>query len=51
MDTKTLQAFLAKTHDAIIATNQPGKGPQLSPVWFVWDGESFFFGTQKTTAK
>jgi PPOX class probable F420-dependent enzyme len=51
MDAEALQAFLAKPHDAIIATNRPGKGAQLSPVWFLWDGESFFFGTQKATAK
>jgi PPOX class probable F420-dependent enzyme len=51
MDAEALQAFLAKPHDAIISTNRPGKGSQLSPVWFVWDGESFFFTTQKTAAK
>src|SRR5207245_1845140 len=51
MDAETLQAFLAKPHDAIIAMNRPGKGAQLSPIWFVLDGESFFFGTQKATAK
>lgn len=51
MDTEALRAFLAKPHDAIIATNRPGKGPQLSPVWFLWDGETFFFSTQKVTAK
>jgi PPOX class probable F420-dependent enzyme len=51
MDTEALQAFLAKPNDAIIATNRPGKGAQLSPVWFLWDGETFFFSTQKATAK
>src|SRR5437016_1755523 len=51
MDAEALQAFLAKPHDAIIATNRQGKGSQLSPVWFVWDGESFYFSTQKATAK
>lgn len=51
MDKEALQAFLAKPNDAIVATNRPGKGSQLSPVWFLWDGESFFFSTQKATAK
>jgi PPOX class probable F420-dependent enzyme len=51
MDAEALQAFLAKPNDAIISTNRPGKGSQLSPVWFLWDGESFFFSTQKATAK
>jgi len=40
MDRDALQAFLAQPHDAIISTNRVGKGSQLSPVWFVWDGES-----------
>lgn len=51
MDQKTLQAFLAQPHEAIIATNRVEKGPQLSPVWFVWDGEAFLFSTQKTSVK
>ncbi|HSS98625.1 MAG TPA: TIGR03618 family F420-dependent PPOX class oxidoreductase [Terriglobales bacterium] len=51
MDTEAIQAFLAQPHDAVIATNRPGKAPQLSTVWVLWDGESFVFTTEKTTAK
>jgi len=51
MDTAAMQAFLAKPHDAVIATNRPGKSPQISTVWILWDGESFLFTTEKTTAK
>jgi len=51
MDAEALQAFLAQPHDAIISTNRVGKGSQLSPVWFVWDGESFLFSTQKASVK
>jgi PPOX class probable F420-dependent enzyme len=51
MDTEALQAFLAKPYDAIIATNRVGKGSQLNPVWFLWDGESFLFSTQKASVK
>ena len=51
MDAEALQAFLAKPYDAIISTNRVGKGSQLTPVWFVWDGESFLFFTQKTSVK
>jgi len=51
MDRDALQAFLAQPHDAIISTNRVGKGSQLSPVWFVWDGASFLFGTQKASVK
>ena len=51
MDPHAFQAFLAQPHDAIISTNRVGKGSQLSPVWFLWDGESFLFGTQKASVK
>ena len=51
MDRDALHAFLAQPHDAIISTNRVGKGSQLSPVWFLWDGESFLFGTQKASVK
>jgi PPOX class probable F420-dependent enzyme len=51
MNESALQAFLAQPHDAIISTNRVGKGSQLSPVWLVWDGESFLFGTQKASVK
>lgn len=51
MDAEALQACLAKPNEAIVATNRPGKGSQLSPVWFLWDGEAFLFTTQKSTAK
>lgn len=51
MDRDALQAFLTQPHDAIIATNRVGKGSQLSPVWFFWDGESFLFSTQKASVK
>lgn len=51
MDAEALQAFLTKPHDAIISTNRAGKGSQLNPVWFLWDGESFLFSTQKASVK
>lgn len=51
MDAEALHTFLAQPHDAIISTNRVGKGSQLSPVWFVWDGESFLFSTQKASVK
>ncbi|HEU5378860.1 MAG TPA: pyridoxamine 5'-phosphate oxidase family protein, partial [Ktedonobacteraceae bacterium] len=51
MDAEALQAFLAQPHDAIISTNRAGKGSQLNPVWFVWDGEAFLFSTQKASVK
>ena len=51
MNAEALQAFLAQPHDAIVSTNRVGKGPQLTPVWFLWDGESFLFSTRKASVK
>ncbi len=51
MDAEALQAFLTKPLDAIISANRVGKGSQLAPVWFVWDGEAFLFFTQKASVK
>jgi len=42
---------LLSKHDAIISTNRVGKGSQLNPVWFLWDGESFLFSTRKASVK
>jgi nitroimidazol reductase NimA-like FMN-containing flavoprotein (pyridoxamine 5'-phosphate oxidase superfamily) len=51
MNTEEINAFLAKPNDAIIAINRSGKGAQLAPVWFFWDGEAFYFSTDKQSAK
>lgn len=51
MDTEALHAFLAQPHDGIVSTNRAGKGPQLTPVWFVWNGEFFLFSTRKASVK
>jgi PPOX class probable F420-dependent enzyme len=51
MDAHALYAFLAQPYEAIIATNRRGKGSQLSPIWFVWDGTSFLFATQTASVK
>ena len=51
MEAAACQAFLAQPHEAIISTNRVGKGSQLTPVWFVWDGESFLCSTPKASVK
>jgi PPOX class probable F420-dependent enzyme len=51
MNKEALRTFLAKPIDAIIAVNRAGKGAQLTPVWFLWDGEAFYFTTGKASAK
>jgi PPOX class probable F420-dependent enzyme len=37
--------------DAILAVNRPTGGPQLTPVWFVWDGEAFWLSIRNQSAK
>ena len=43
--------FLARGRNAIVATNRPDGGPQLSPNWYLWDGERFLISTAAWTAK
>ena len=44
-------AFLRTTAHAIIATIQPDGQPQLTPNWFLWDGERFWISTLDWTVK
>ena len=37
--------------NAIVATNRANAGPQLSPNWYLWDGERFLISTADGTAK
>jgi PPOX class probable F420-dependent enzyme len=37
--------------DAILAVNRPEGGPQLTPVWFIWDGEAFWLSIRNHSAK
>ena len=43
--------LLVERNNAIVAINRPGKGAQLTPVWFLWDGETFCFRIARSTAK
>ncbi len=51
MTTEEMHALLSKTNNAIIGVNRTHGGPQLTPVWFAWDGTSFFFTTTKDRVK
>lgn len=42
---------LAKPLNAIVAVSRRAGGPQLTPVWFYWDGEAFFFSTTRSREK
>ena len=43
--------FLRRGRNAIVATNRMGAGPQLTPNWYLWDGERFLISTADGTAK
>jgi PPOX class probable F420-dependent enzyme len=43
--------LLALRNNAIVAINRPSNGPQLTPVWYLWDGDAFYFRIGKSTAK
>ena len=51
MTGEELNSFLSQKHNAIIGVNRPGKSPQLTPVWYSWDGEAFLFSTARDRAK
>ena len=41
----------ATLRDAVLAVNRAEGGPQLTPVWFIWDGAAFWFSIRKHSAK
>jgi PPOX class probable F420-dependent enzyme len=46
-----IQALLSQANNAIVGVNRADGGPQLTPVWYAWDGNAFYFTTTKTRAK
>jgi PPOX class probable F420-dependent enzyme len=46
-----ITALLVKTNRAIVGVNRACGGPQLTPVWYFWDGETFRFTTTTDRAK
>jgi PPOX class probable F420-dependent enzyme len=51
MTSEEMQALLSAPNNAIIGVNRAEGGPQLTPVWYAWDGTSFYFTTTKDRAK
>jgi PPOX class probable F420-dependent enzyme len=49
--TPEIDATLAKPLHAVVGSNRPGRPPQLSVVWFEWDGRTFRFSTLRSRAK
>ena len=44
-------ALLAQPKPAIIGVNRAQGAPQLTAVWYFWDGKDFYFSTVKDRAK
>lgn len=51
MTPEEMNTILSKANNAIIGVNRANGGPQLTPVWYVWDGASFSFSTTKDRVK
>jgi PPOX class probable F420-dependent enzyme len=45
------EQFLGTEPNAIVATIQPDGQPQLTPNWYLWDGEAFWVSTVGWTVK
>jgi PPOX class probable F420-dependent enzyme len=43
--------FLEHGRNAIVATNRRNAGPNMSPFWYLWDGEYFLISTSDGVAK
>ena len=50
-DKRTVESFLAESRNATMATIRANGTPQLTPVWFVWDGEQFIISITTERAK
>ena len=51
MTSEEMQKVLSKANNAVVGVNRAEGGPQLTPVWYTWDGTSFFFSTTKDRIK
>ena len=49
--TEAQQTFLRERPHAIVATIMADGRPQLTPNWFLWDGERFWVSTLEWTVK
>ena len=46
-----IDAFLDERHTLVLATLRRDGTPQLTTVWYRWDGEAFWISTNRTRAK
>ncbi|HYN94966.1 MAG TPA: PPOX class F420-dependent oxidoreductase [Pilimelia sp.] len=46
-----VERLLSSAAHAVVGVNRADQPPQLSVVWFLWDGETFRFSTTRSRAK
>ena len=46
-----IDAFLDERHTLVLATLRRDGTPQLTTVWYRWDGEAFWISTNRARAK
>lgn len=46
-----IEAFLAEPRNAMVAAIRRDGRPQVTPNWFLWDGERFYISTTKARQK
>ena len=51
MTSEEMNSILSKPNNAIVGVNRAQGGPQLTTVWYAWDGTAFYFSTTKTRVK
>ena len=51
MSAEELDVFLLSERTCRVATARPGRGPHVTPLWFVWDGESIWLNSLVTSRR
>lgn len=51
MQSDERDALLAKPLDAVLAVPRQSGGPQVTVMWFHWDGAAFYFSTKRSRDK
>jgi PPOX class probable F420-dependent enzyme len=49
--TDKLRAFLAERRYAVLATHDPDGGIHLTPIWFLFEDDRFYFGSSSGSRK
>ena len=51
MNLDNITALLSRPNHAVVGTNRADGAPQLTVVWYLWDGKAFHFSTTRNRAK